>query len=92
MQYYNFQFLTVDPGYSFDDLSYDVADIFMDFSENPYIGSIDIVSEGGQKVSLLIATDILTIPEIEELLIAKFSENFRDPQNYILLAPESAEV
>lgn len=92
MKYFNFQFLTVSPVYSFEDLSYDLADIFVSFEENPFIASVDMVNDGGQKASLLIATEILTVGEIEAMLMEKFHEAGRDPQNYILLTPESAEI
>lgn len=92
MNHFEFQFFTTNPNYTFDDLNYDVADIFESLIQNPAIASVDIFSRDGEMAALLIATDLLTISEIEALLLDKFSEAGRDPQNYILLTPESPEV
>lgn len=92
MQHYKFQFLTTNPNYSFDDMSYDAADIFESLQQNPAITSVDMFTSGGEMAALLIASDVLTIKEIEELLVQKFSEAGRDPKNYILLSPESPEA
>lgn len=92
MRCFKFQFITVNPGHTFDDLSYDLADIFLTLEEDPFISFADMAGDGGHTASILIGTDILTIPELELILRAKLSENGRDPQNYIILAPETEEV
>ena len=88
MRFYKFQVLTTDRSYTFNDLSYDVSDLFLSLEENPFISSVDIASFCGQKAFLLIGTEILTIPELEAILVEKFSETGRDPKNYILLVPD----
>ena len=91
MRFYKFQVLTTDPGYTFDDLSYDVSDLFLSLEENPFISSVDIASFCGQKAFLLIGTEILTIPELETILVKKLHEAGRDPKNYILFVPDEEE-
>lgn len=92
MNYYEFQFFTTDPNYTFDQLSFDIADIFYSFTENPFITSVDIASVGGEQASLLVGTGFLTINELTEMFIEKFNEYGRDPHNYILLPPDTVEL
>lgn len=92
MKYYNFQILTTNPDYTFDQLSYDVGFLFVSLEENPFITSVDIFNDGGNYASLLIASDILTIQELESLLLDQLKGIHGQPENYVLLTPEAAEV
>lgn len=85
MRYFEFQLATIDPNYTAETLSQDLTDIFVEFEANPFVESVDIVSNGGQNAGILIGTGILTEQEIESMLIAKFAEAGRNPQNYLLL-------
>lgn len=92
MKFFRFQFLISNPTYSVDDLSYDIGDIFMSLMDHASIASVDVFSEAGEKAVFLIQSNGLGIAEIEALFIEKFNEAGRNPQNYILLAPETEEV
>lgn len=91
MQFYKFQFFISDAGYTFEQLSYDAADIFDSLGAHPLIESTDLCITGGEMASILVATKNLSVEDIEQLLIAKFNEKGRNPQNYILLTPDTAE-
>lgn len=89
MRAFKFDFLVTTPDVNFESMSYDMADIYMALEDHPFIRSCDMMNHGeGTGVSMLITTDILTIPEIEEILLEKFRENGRDENNYILMTPE----
>lgn len=85
MFYFEFRLATVDPTYTTEDLNGDLSDIFLELEDNPFVESIDIVSTGGESAGILIGTEILTGKELEAILVAKFSEAGRNPQNYLLL-------
>lgn len=85
MRYFEFRLATIDPTYTPEELSQDLTDVFLSFEENTFVESVDIVSTGGQSAGILIGTGILTETELEAMLIAKFSEAGRNPQNYLLL-------
>lgn len=93
MRAFKFDFIVTNPGVTFEAMSYDMADIYMTFEEHPFVSSCDIFNVGeGTGVSMLIFTEILTIAEIEAILLEKFQENGRDAGNYILLTPEGEYV
>lgn len=85
MFYFEFRLAIVDPTYSTEDLSGDLTDIFLELEDNPFVESVDIVSTGGESAGILVGTAILTSKELEAILVAKFSEGGRNPQNYLLL-------
>lgn len=89
MQYYNFQLFITDPSYSFDQLSYDLSDIFVSLEENPLISSVDMASTGGEETSILVGTGFLTLNEVEAIMVAKFHESGRDSKNYLLFPSTS---
>jgi len=93
MRCYQFEFIVTTPGVTFESMSYDMADIYMTFDEHPFVQSCDMFNIGeGTGVSMLIVTDILTIEEIEAILLEKFQENGRNAGNYILMTPEGEYV
>lgn len=92
MRTFKFDFIVTKPDTTFEAMSYDMADIFMALEENPFIRSCDMFNFGdGTGVSMLILTDILTIPEIEAILLEKFSEAPRSVNDYILMSPDSED-
>jgi hypothetical protein len=93
MRCYEFEFIVTNPEVTFESMSYDMADIFVTLEENPFITSCDMFNVAhGTGVRMLIITEILTISEIEEILLAKFNEAGRDGSGYILLTPDGETV
>jgi len=90
MKHYEFQLVIADPNYTFDAMSADLEAIFTTLEDNPSVQSCDIAATTNFSAHFLIASEVLSIPEIEATLKEILGSRGYHEDHYVLVAPEGA--
>lgn len=87
MRNFHFQIIVTTKDFSLDDMETDVASIFSHLQDETFIDSISITCDGPLSWDALITTELLTIEEVEVLILESFSST-RELSDYIIVSNE----